>query len=174
MSTRAILSFASLAACVILLGAGSCTKPAEAGCEKAAPECLPTELTLTDSLGQQYTPEMLKGKVVVVNFWAMWCKPCTREIPAFSRVYERYKDRGVLMFGVLQEDAANTELLNFASDYEMTYPIVHIEEDIARKFGLADSIPTTFIYDKTGRRKVNRVGELREQELQSYLDELLR
>jgi thiol-disulfide isomerase/thioredoxin len=138
-------------------------KQAEASCTKAAPDCLP-QMTFMDSNHEVYPPESLKGKVVVVNFWATWCPPCKREIPAFNRVYEEYKDKGVVFFGVLQEDVGPNEILNFASDHEMTYPIIPMDDsqgvELSRHFGLAANLPTTFIYDKTGARRKNQVGPL--------------
>ena len=148
------------------------SKPAEAACTKPAPECL-QDVSFKDTYDEMYPPEELKGKVVVVNFWATWCTPCKKEIPAFNRVFEKYKDKGVLMFGILQEDIAPTELLNFASDHEMTYPIVYLDEQLARRFGIPGNIPTTYVYDKNGSRRVNQVGELKEHELEGYLDQLL-
>src|SRR5688572_15357848 len=69
-------------------------RPAAASCDKAASDCLP-KLTYVDTNGEAYPPEALAGKVVVVNFWATWCKPCKAEIPAFSRVYEKLKGKDV-------------------------------------------------------------------------------
>lgn len=149
------------------------SQQAEAACTKAAPDCLPSDYEFLDTMGEVWPAEELKGKVVVVNFWATWCKPCKKEIPAFNRVYDRYKDRGVVMFGILQEDLDNHTLLNFASDHEMTYPIVRLDDGFARRFGVAGNIPTTFIYDQTGKRVHNEVGAMTEQELQGHLDRLL-
>lgn len=148
------------------------SKPAEAACTKPAPDCL-KGASFKDTYDEIYPPEVLEGKVVVVNFWATWCKPCKKEIPAFNRVYEQYKDKGVLMFGILQEDIAPTDLLNFASDHEMTYPIVHLDETIARHFGVPGNIPTTYVYDKHGSRRIDHTGALDERELQAILDGLL-
>lgn len=149
------------------------SRKAEAACTRAAPECLPSDYAFMDTMGEIYPAESLKGKVVVLNFWATWCKPCRKEIPAFNRVYERTRERGLAMFGVLQEDLDGHTLLNFASDHEMTYPIVRVDDAFARRFGLAGQIPTTFVYDKRGNRVHNRVGELTEAELQKLVDDLL-
>jgi thiol-disulfide isomerase/thioredoxin len=148
-------------------------KPAEAACTKASPDCLPP-IDFVDSNHEVHSAESLKGKVVVVNFWATWCHPCQREIPAFNRVYEEYKNKGVEFFGVLQEDVAPNDILNFASDHEMTFPIIPIDDNIARQFGMMPNIPTTFIYDKTGaQRQTSPVGPLDDGELHQILDTLL-
>jgi len=135
-------------------------------------DCLP-QIDLKDVMNQTYPAASLRGKVVVINFWATWCKPCKKEIPAFSRVFDRYKDQGVAMFGIAQEDIATVDLLNFASDFEMSYPILLVDDLLARNFGLAGNIPTTYIYDKTGKKVVSRVGGLEESELEFELQRLL-
>ena len=187
MSTRAIIGAAIIVPVGIVMffilnasdpekgvsGVSMGSKKAEAACTKPAPDCLPPELTFLDTNNEAHPPEALKGKVVVVNFWATWCKPCNKEIPAFNRVFTSYKTKGVEMFGVVTEDIPSPQLLNFASDHEMTYPIVRLDDTLARHFGVPSSIPTTYIYDKRGNRRVNHLGALEDSELQNILDQLL-
>jgi thiol-disulfide isomerase/thioredoxin len=187
MSIRSIVGLALIvpAAIVVMLvlTASEPTKgqlgprQAEAACTKAAPDCLPN-ITIMDTDQEVFPPEALKGKVVVVNFWATWCPPCKREIPAFNQVYTEYKDKGVVFLGLVQDaDISPAQLLNFASDHEMTYPIVTMDgdqgNDIARNFGMPSNIPTTFVYDKTGARRMNNTGSLEADELRAILDRLL-
>ena len=91
---------------------------AAATCTPAAgKDCLP-KLTYVDIDGRAYTPEAMAGKIVVINFWATWCGPCKKEIPAFSKVAEKYKDK-VVMLGLLASDNPDAgTLLNFMSDFE--------------------------------------------------------
>lgn len=168
MLHRAVFALAILVA----LGSACETQKAEAACSQSGPECL-KGVSFQDTYQEMYPPESLEGKVVVVNFWATWCKPCKKEIPAFNRVYTRFKDRGVLMFGVLTEDIGPTDLLNFASDHEMTYPIVRLDDSLARHFGVPQNIPTTYIYDQRGVRVANHLGALDERELEKILESLL-
>ncbi|MCA1570416.1 MAG: TlpA family protein disulfide reductase [Chloroflexi bacterium] len=149
------------------------SKPAEASCTKAAPDCLPKDLTILDTMSEAYPPEALADKIIVINFWATWCKPCKKEIPAFNKVFVDYQSKGVLMFGILTEDIANPDLLNFASDHEMTYPIVRLDDTIARTFGMPANIPTTYVYDRKGNRRIDHLGPLDGDELTGILDQLL-
>ncbi len=151
-------------------------KPVSIGAQKAAActkgeKCLP-DVRFIDTNGTVYTHEQLKGNVVVVNFWATWCKPCQKEIPAFSRVYDKYKPRGVVFLGVLTGDQASAdELLNFASDNEMTYPIVRENSDIRMSFiDDMDNLPTTLIFDRAGKQIYGRAGGLSEQRLSELLE----
>jgi thiol-disulfide isomerase/thioredoxin len=147
---------------------------AHAGCTKGQRDCLP-EVTYIDTMGTAYTRESLAGKVVLVNFWATWCKPCEKEIPDLSRAYEKYKSKGVVFLGVMSDNPApdpNT-LLNFQSDHDMTYPVVRSNYELMSAFHSPESLPTTFVYDRSGKQVFNRVGLLRESDLDSLLAPLV-
>jgi thiol-disulfide isomerase/thioredoxin len=142
-----------------------------AACTKGE-RCLP-QVNYVDTNGTAYTPESLKGKVVVVNFWATWCKPCQHEIPDLSKVYDEYKARGVVMLGVMTDDPDNQTLLNFQSDREMSYPVVRSNSDIMLSYGYPNALPTTFIYDRGSKEVYSHVGPLSADQLASTLDGLV-
>ncbi len=139
-----------------------------AACTKGD-RCLP-QVDYVDTAGTAYTPDSLKGKVVVVNFWATWCKPCQKEIPDLSKIYDQYKARGVVMLGVMTDDPDNQSLLNFQSDREMSYPIVRANSDILLSYNYPNALPPTFIFDRGGRAGSSHVGPLHADELAGYLD----
>ncbi len=148
------------------------TKTAAAACKKGE-LCLP-DVNYVDTNGTAYTKQSLSGKVVVINFWATWCKPCLKEIPDLSRVYARYKDRGLVVLGVLASDNPdNGTLLNFQSDNEMTFPVVRATSDILTSYDYPGSLPTTFIFDRTGHQAQTHVGALSTERLTAILDPLL-
>jgi len=148
------------------------SKTAAAACQKGE-ACLP-DVTYVDTNGTAYTKQSLAGKVVVINFWATWCKPCQKEIPDLSRVYERYKSRGLVVLGVLASDNPDQgTLLNFQSDNEMTFPVVRATSDILVSYDYPGSLPTTFIFDRTGHQAHTHVGALSSERLTAILDPLL-
>src|SRR5450432_2365070 len=112
-----------------------------------ADDCLP-DVKYVDTNGTVYTAQSLLGKVVVVNFWATWCHPCQKEIPDLSKLYEHYKSKDVLVLGVMADNPADSDLLNFQSDYEMAYPVVRASSDINVAFNYPQALPTTFVFDK--------------------------
>ena len=147
-------------------------KPAAAACNKDTLDCKP-KLTFVDTNGDAYPPEAVQGKVLVVNFWATWCSPCQHEIPAFSRVFSKFKGKDVVMLGVMVDNPDSATLLNFQSDHELLYPVVRAVEGIRRQFEYPDAIPTTFIYDRTGNLRKQQRGAMSEDDLTSLLFQLL-
>lgn len=147
-------------------------KSAKAGCVKGQRDCLP-DVNYVDTTGKAYSSTSLNGKVVVVNFWATWCKPCQREIPDLSKSYEKYKSKDVVFLGVMTDNADDQSLLNFESDHEMTYPVVRANSDILVAYNYPESLPTTFVFDRTGKQIFSKVGGISESELDSLLKPVL-
>jgi thiol-disulfide isomerase/thioredoxin len=142
-------------------------------CTKGQDDCLP-DLKYVDTQGKAYTADQLAGKVVVVNFWATWCHPCQKEIPDLSKLYEQFKDKGVVMLGVLTDSPSDSDLLNFQSDYAMSYPVVRASSDILMSFKYPQALPTTFVYDRGGRQVGRpRIGAISPDELSQTLSELV-
>jgi thiol-disulfide isomerase/thioredoxin len=147
----------------------------EAGaCTKGTEDCIP-DVSYMDTAGGAYTVDSLKGKVVIVNFWATWCGPCKKEIPELSRLYKKYKSQGVVMLGVLTSDnPSDSDLLNFESDFEMEFPVVRNNSDILLSYNYPGALPTTFIFDRHGRRVGKpHVGAIRADELEAELSQLV-
>lgn len=143
-----------------------------AACTKGQRDCLP-DVNYTDTTGKAYTPAELAGKVVVVNFWATWCRPCQKEIPDLSKAYDKYKTKGLVMLGVMSDQPDNNQLLNFQSDFEMSYPIVRSNSDILVSYSYPDALPTTFIFDRGGKQVYSHVGPLAQEKLEQILAPLI-
>lgn len=96
--------------------------------------------------GGTLTDEDLRGKPVVVNFWASWCIPCREEAPLLERTWRKYKDQGVVFLGVNVRDA-EPDARDFVEKFDMTYPVVRdLNEVLIRGFGVK-GLPETFFVD---------------------------
>jgi len=105
--------------------------------------------TLADLEGHEWTLKNLRGKVVLVNFWATWCPPCRKEIPDLEALYKRFKGQGLVVLGISDEPAAKVQ--PFVRKEKIQYPVLL---DPGRKVnGLYSvaGIPMSFVYDRSGK-----------------------
>lgn len=128
------------------------------------------DFTLEDIEGNSWTLSELRGKIVVLNFWATWCPPCREEIPDFIKVYEEYKDRGVQFLGISSEDIST--LGDFNEYYGINYPILIDDGGVMRKWSV-QAIPTTFVLDGEGNIVFKNVGIMTAEQLKNTIEDIL-
>jgi thiol:disulfide interchange protein len=120
------------------------------GTEKAAQSDL-AGLTVTTLKGGTFDDAALRGKVVVVNFWATWCVPCIREIPGFNRLNDELAGNGVVVLGVsMDEDGAAPLVASFLKDHPMKYNVALGSPQMTERFHL-NLLPTTVVFDRSGK-----------------------
>jgi cytochrome c biogenesis protein CcmG/thiol:disulfide interchange protein DsbE len=129
--------------------------------------------SLKDKDGKVFSAESMKGKIIVLNFWATWCPPCRAEIPAFKSVYEKYKGKGVEIVGVSLDHKGWDVIRPFLDQHKINYPVVLGGADIAKAYGNVRSIPTTFIIDRKGKVIDSHVGAMSEDQLVKSFEKLL-
>lgn len=158
-------------AALATVGVHQYLKPA-AG-ERTAPHVaqrLPA-FTLPDLEGRERHPEEWAGKVLVVNFWATWCPPCLREIPAFTQLQASYGERGVQFIGIAIDDADKVRA--FARRQPLNYPILlgDMQGDaLSRQLGnRIGSLPYTVVVDAKGEVRDKRFGEYERDDLEKVL-----
>lgn len=128
--------------------------------------------TIWDQDGQPYALEKLRGKPLVVNFWARWCGPCRVEIPELAHTQRRLKDRGLMVVGIGLEASPDT-VREFARAYEMDYTILLAKDrGSALMRGLGNptgALPYTLIVAADGRVVARKVGLIGKTELDAAL-----
>jgi peroxiredoxin len=107
------------------------------------------DFTLTDLSGKQWTLSSLKGKVVLVNFWATWCPPCRKEMPDLQALSQRFAGQGLVVLSISDEDAAKVN--PYIAEHKITYPVLL---DPGRKVNDSfhiEGIPKSFVYNRDGK-----------------------
>jgi len=107
------------------------------------------DFTLTDLDGKSWNLKDLKGKVVLLNFWATWCPPCRKEMPDLEMLYRRFGAQGFIILGIDDEEAETVK--PFIAQQGITYPVLL---DPGRKVNTLfqiEGIPKTFVYDRDGK-----------------------
>lgn len=133
------------------------------------------DFTLKTLSGESYTLSDLKGKKVILNFWATWCPPCKEEMPHLQEYYEKYaEEENVEIIGVnlTYTDGSRETIQHFIDSYELTFPILLMEEDKLSSTYQVLTIPSTFMIDSKGRIQHHIVGPLNQKALKKYASSL--
>jgi thiol-disulfide isomerase/thioredoxin len=120
------------------------------------PEVAPP-LQAQDLLGKSVNKENWAGKVVLVNFWATWCPPCREEIPELLELKRIYKDK-LEIVGISEDDDPPENILKFARQKGMTYPIILATPELIQAYGGVPALPTSFLIDTQGRVVQKHMG----------------
>lgn len=129
---------------------------------------LAPELTVTDLKGTQITLASLRGKTVLLDFWASWCPPCRKDAPALQKLYQRYGNKELAIVGIaVSEDRKIVE--KFLKAHPAGYPmILSTEAELPRPYQVS-SIPTYIIIDPSGNVQAAAEGDQGFRELRSML-----
>ncbi len=107
------------------------------------------EFTLKDLSGKSWTFSELRGKVVLVNFWATWCPPCRKEMPDLEALYARFGSKGLVVLGISDEEMAKVE--PFIRERKVSFPVLLDPGGKVNDLFVVEGIPKSFVYDREGK-----------------------
>jgi len=108
------------------------------------------DFTLADMQGQQVTLAQLRGKVVLLNFWATWCPPCREEMPSMERLHQQFKDQGLVMLAVNVEQNGYQAVSNFLDRTPYSFSILLDDKADVQNLYHVYRFPETFLIDRNG------------------------
>jgi thiol-disulfide isomerase/thioredoxin len=117
------------------------------------------EFSVKDLQGREVSSADLRGKVVLVDFWATWCQPCKKEMPGYQKLLDRYGSKGFAVIGFKFDTMMDTEdPVLFAKKIGVRYPLAVASDDLRQKFGGIEGLPTTMLFDRQGILRTKVVG----------------
>jgi peroxiredoxin len=134
-----------------LLWSCSGTQPFNAEAQPIRNRKPAADFTLRDANGSAVKLSDYRGKVVLLNFWATWCGPCTLEIPWFIEFEQQYKTQGFAVVGVSMDEEGWTAIKPYMDAKKMNYRVLLGDDSVSQLYGGVDSLPTTFIIDRAGK-----------------------
>ena len=163
-SATAPPGYVSFAASGIKLGAG---QGESLSIGKPAPD-----FTLLALDGQLIRPADLRGKVVLINFWASWCAPCRKEMPLLVQAARRYRDRGFEVVAInIQED--RDRVSRFVGEFELDFPVlIDSAGDVTQQYRV-QGLPTSYLIDREGVVRERKIGEYSRADLVATIERLL-
>jgi len=107
------------------------------------------DFTLPDLQGKMWHLQELRGKVVLVNFWATWCPPCRKEMPDLDTLFNKFKDQGFVVLAISDEESA--KVTPFIAEKKISYPILLDPGRRVTESFQVEGIPKSFVYDRAGK-----------------------
>ena len=116
------------------------------------------DFTLASLDGQNVKLSDLRGKAVLLNFWATWCGPCKIEMPWFVQLQNEYGPQGLQIVGVAMDDASVEDIARFTKEIGVNYPILLGKEAVGQSYGGVSVLPTTYFIARNGRIVAREFG----------------
>ncbi|PPD12783.1 TlpA disulfide reductase family protein [Methylophilus sp.] len=130
------------------------------------------EVTFTTLDGQKISMQALRGKTVLVNFWATDCPGCIKEMPELIDTYQQYKDKNFVVIAVAMPYDPPAQVANYTREKNLPFAVMHDGYgEMVKAFGDVNLTPTSFIFDAQGHRLQKVIGELNFAELRKLLNQ---
>lgn len=149
----------------LLIGCGSSTKPSQITTNY--------NFTLESNQGNKITLSDLRGKVVILDFWATWCPPCKAAIPKLIELYNKYQNQGVIVIGIALDE--KDKVIKLVQEMGINYPVLFDDQVTSKNYEI-QSIPTLFVIDQKGKQVHKEIGFSEEgfKTIEEKVNELLK
>ena len=140
------------------------------------------EFSVTDINGRTLSSAELRGKVLLVDYWATWCKPCEKEMPGYQRLQDKYRERGLVVIGVAFNFGVNMGMgmhmdrdtvAAFARRLGIRYALVQDSPELQKEFGGIQGLPTAFLLDRNRVIRYKVIGFEHTDKVEMALKDLL-
>lgn len=128
------------------------------------------EFTFTDTKGKVQRLSDYRGKWVLVNFWATWCPPCMAEVPDLIALHNAHKNKDLVVIGVAM-DSTREAVKKFVAKHGITYPVVMGDYTLADQVGDVPGLPTSYLYDPSGKQVAAHTGIVTRVGLEEYIQD---
>ena len=125
------------------------------------------DFTLADLQGKTWHLQELRGKVVLVNFWATWCPPCRKEMPDLDALYNKFKVQGLVVLAVSDEGTA--KVAPFIAEHKISYPVLLDPGRKVNDLFIVEGIPKSFVYDRSGKMVAQSIDMRTRNQFQEML-----
>lgn len=149
----------------LFIGCGTSTKSSQVGSNQ--------NFTLESNQGNKITLNDLKGKVLILDFWATWCPPCKAAIPKLIELYNKYQGQGVEVIGIALDD--RDKVIKLIKEMGINYPVLFDDQVTSKNYEI-QSIPTLFVIDQKGKQVHKEIGFSEEgfKAIEAKVNELLK
>ena len=132
------------------------------------------DVTFTTITGEKISMVSLKGKMVLVSFWATDCRSCIKEMPDLVNTYNAYHAKGFEVIAVAMPYDPPAQLQNYVTQKKLPFPVMHDGfSEVTRAFGGINATPTAFLFNKQGKRLYRKTGILDFENLRTTLNKEL-
>jgi peroxiredoxin len=172
---RSHLRLAAIGGVAAIVGLVACSPapPVKTAVKQDSARKRAPEFALKDANGKVVHLADYRGKVVLLDFWATWCGPCTIEIPWFTEFQRKYKDRGFEVLGVSMDEDGWKAITPFVTQKKVNYRIVLGDDKTGDQYGGLEALPTTFVIDRDGRIAAVHVGLAGKKDFEDAIETLL-
>ncbi len=118
-----------------------------------------SDFYLRDLDGELVRLSDFRGKVVLLNFWATWCPPCRKEMPAMQQLYQVYKDKGLEIVAVSVDTASTGEVRAFVEELGLTFPVLHDRDSLVSRLYSNPGVPSSYLINAQGKLAYRVLGE---------------